>query len=911
MGENTVSDKGNSAPSDTLNPGPGLSAPAWLSEHRVTIPGRVNEYLKRPELTKRGMPTNRPLTLFKAPGGFGKTTELAECCRALVRRGVLTAWLVLDDRDDPATLDTYLAYAFQRAGLDILEALQIQESGASTPGRRVELLLQALRRHGGPCVLALDELERVSHPESVALLNALANSSVPGLHVAMTCRKLPAGLDIQRPVFEGATEVLSAEDLRFSRQEIQAFFHARLSVRQLAAVTRESSGWPIALRIYRNSSVAPTEDSAGVVREVVKNWVETRLFRDLSADDREILLDVGLLDWIDAELLDEVLETTNAISRLHGMSSLTGLLESIRGGARKVWRLHPLIREHCVERRRRETPERYRSIHRRIAIVLARRGKTVDAMRHAAEAGDGTLTGQILTDAGGLGFWLREGTDRLLAADRFVTEETLARFPRLMLVRAIARGLQGWHKEARRAIAAALPILDTVESGDDARLDIDRCLTQGMLVRMGCETVGSQALRAVLVNFDRTLNLPGLDPVIRSTLEYGLAMAHEMKAEFPAALALGKRARRRVGGRSDYLAMILDFHLGQIAMAQGHVANAADCYRQGLKAAKRRFLQDPGLATHAEVLMRELDLERNRITDEHPGTRAPGALWRRSPYFGSHAAASGVAAELTLERHGVDAALSRVDEMWDNAHRAELPALVRYLAGLRVGLLALAGWPGEAQEAWQADGLPPTDEECLDLERLSWRELEVLACARLRLLVELGAFDAGRQFARDLIGLTAERGLKRTHMRALPLAIVLEERDGERSAAMDHLVKFLRLHAKTDYSRALVREAATTTPLLTQFLDTHPQSPLHGSATALLAASTAGEATNVPTLSKRERQILELFGTHTDKRIAAALSLTPAGVRYHNRRLFAKLKVHSRHEAARRARALGLLEGEH
>ena len=162
------------------------------------------------------------------------------------------------------------------------------------------------------------------------------------------------------------------------------------------------------------------------MREVVDNWVESRLWNDLTAEDREFLLDIGMLDRLDAELVDEVLEGGDLMRRLDDLADAVGPFEPVPGSAGRTLRLHPMIRAHCVARRRRETPERFRAIYRRLAVVMARRGDTVAAIRHAAEAGDAGLAGQIFEDAGGLRLWLREGAGRFLAADRFVTGEVVA-----------------------------------------------------------------------------------------------------------------------------------------------------------------------------------------------------------------------------------------------------------------------------------------------------------------------------------------------------------------------------------------------------------------------------------------------------------------------------------------------------
>ena len=60
-------------------------------------------------------------------------------------------------------------------------------------------------------------------------------------------------------------------------------------------------------------------------------------------------------------------------------------------------------------------------------------------------------------------------------------------------------------------------------------------------------------------------------------------------------------------------------------------------------------------------------------------------------------------------------------------------------------------------------------------------------------------------------------------------------------------------------------------------------------------------------LSAREREVLQRLEGQRDKEIAAALGLSAYGVRYHIRKLFAKLGARNRAEAVRRAREMGLV----
>ena len=884
-----------------------ITAPAevagWLVKGRVTVPDRVTGHMHRAEITARCMPTRRPLTLLHAPGGFGKTTLLAECCRAEGARGVPTAWLFLDEQDDEAMLDTYLTFAFQRAGLDMAGSFA-GAAGVREAGRRIMIALRAIQADGRPWVLALDAVERAVNKDGVSVLNELVRANVANLHLALACRQLPVGLDIARPVFAGA-EVITAGDLRFSRADIARFFGGRLSRQQLAQVAQESSGWPIALRVERESRGQRNAERAQVVGAVVKNWIESRLWCDLSDDDREFVLDAGILEWMDAELLDEALGGQNLMARLHSLPSLAGLLEPVRGGARKVWRLHELLRQHCVSRRRRDMPGRYRSIHQRIATVLARRGETIAAVRHAAEAADTALLGLILTHAGGVQLLLRQGSDQLLAADQSMTEETLALFPRLALVRIAALLVKGEIGEAARQLAAARRSLGAA-AVDDAQLDCELHSVEGMLAQNSCESVGSPGVRRLMAGLARLADRPDVNPLGRAAMEYGLSMVHNLKAEFDPALERARCARRWIGKESTYLNMALDFQYGQVAMARGRVREAAAWYRKGVKAARERFLVDSRFGVLGEVLTRELELERNRFRNEDD-TLLPRALWRASTQFASHASAADMAVELAREARGIDYALEVAEEMSAVARGTGLPQLERYLAGLRVAVLAGAGRVDDAEARWRDHALPESFDRCVDLAGQSWREMELLSCARLRLCTAGGEFEAGRRLVGDLLAVATQRGLRRTQMRALAQAMAHEHAAGEPDLAAEHLATFLRLFAETDYARPIVRERASAIPLLTRFLDAHAASPLANPATILLAAARAGEQDTVPMLTERELEVLRQLETRTDHRIAAALGVTRAGVRYHVQRLFAKLGVNGRHVAVERARSLGIL----
>ena len=138
------------------------------------------------------------------------------------------------------------------------------------------------------------------------------------------------------------------------------------------------------------------------------------------------------------------------------MRALAGLL-STTGGSGSTLRLHPLIEGYCERRRFEETPERLRAIHRGIAQALARRGRLVEALRHAAEGSDTTLLGRIAESTGGVRLWLEHGLEGLRTVNGLLTAEALSTNPRLALLRCVALTAERTTSTGRSGCTARRP----------------------------------------------------------------------------------------------------------------------------------------------------------------------------------------------------------------------------------------------------------------------------------------------------------------------------------------------------------------------------------------------------------------------------------------------------------------------
>ena len=883
-----------------------------LVRQKVMLPDPVDGFVERPELVSLSDPSQRRLTVLQAPGGFGKTTLLAAACRRVRNRHGVAAWLTVDEEDDAVALATYLLFAFAEAGLEILES-RVTSHDFEHGDYRVNLLMHSIEVRGFPCVLVLDDVDRLKSPESRAIINRLLHRGPSNLHLALAFRVAPTGIDVATPILEGRGVTISVEDLRFGRPEIARFFDTRLSRRELAELHEVSRGWPIALRIHRNME-SPASAPASV-HDLAANWIEARLWRGLSTEDQDFVLDIGLFEWIEAELVDEVL-SVGSVRRIRSIPALSGLLHSV-GGASDAMYLHPLIRQHCADRRFRETPDRYRSIHRAIADALARRDQVIPAMRHAAEAGDSRRVGEILEEAGGSRFWLRRGMTLMLAADELLTPAILAEFPRLGLLRCMALVVAGRFSDADAVYSDLQDRTDGFsrdrQGGNDLELRIDVLTYRYLLTTCGCRRFTPADLAGWSIA-DNALVANSEDPLVPPMARFAMGAVENVRANFDESLRLTNHARVDLVRKSRYVTMYADFRLGVIGMATGRVADSVKAYARVHRVAKSDFIQDAGPSVIAEVLSLELDLERNRTGSlARRSHKAPELLARCGAWQDVYVAAAEAAAELAVRDGGPIAALDELDETIRFAARTERITLLRCLLALRISLYVADGRTEEGRRNWVRAEFAQTPGEIVDLESQTWREMEAIACAGLRLLVAESRFAPARELAAAVFAVCAESGLKRTLMRARVLAMVLEREAGDMAAAAGHMIEYLKLYSETDYSRPLLNERETGLAVLGSCgegdLEERLRIPFASLTNLLQDAPPERNIDDVPNLTRREHEILQRLERWRDKEIATALDLSEDGVRYHVKKIFKKLGVRSRFEATHRARSLGILPG--
>ncbi len=190
--------------------------PHWAQEARakVAIPALPAGHVRRESLIRQlDSLLERRLTVLQAPAGCGKTTLLADVCRAK-RQEAVVAWLALDAGDRPGELAAYLAVALGRAGMDLAVLRACGRWSSLHSAQQMGLLARAVELHAAPCLLVLDNMDRL-HSGSADWLDRLVKHGPPNLHVAVACRSIP-GINLSGPGSDGSVSIIGTQQLRCS-----------------------------------------------------------------------------------------------------------------------------------------------------------------------------------------------------------------------------------------------------------------------------------------------------------------------------------------------------------------------------------------------------------------------------------------------------------------------------------------------------------------------------------------------------------------------------------------------------------------------------------------------------------------------------------------------------------------------
>jgi LuxR family transcriptional regulator, maltose regulon positive regulatory protein len=382
-------------------------APALdIAESKIRVPPL------RPGLVSRTALVNRlrangasPVVAITAPGGYGKTTLLAQWAARDARP---FAWISVDSRDaDPIVLLRHLAgamHAIRPLEAQVLEALA--DPGRSMWTSALPRLGSALSSFPEPLVIVLDDAHLLRAPESLEAVGVLSDHLPAGAALVLAGRHTPK-LSIAVLRAEGRLFELGAEQLALTPREGQVFLRALgldLPFADVTSLVRDCEGWPAAVYL----AALTLRDGENRVRRGgeplrldgrdanLAAYIRSEYLSHLRPGALRFLRRTAILEQLCGGLCDAVLEDRGSGRELEKIERSNLFLVPL--DRQRVWyRYHRLFRDVLRRELAEREPKLIPLLHRRAAQWYEAHGDPESALEHARAAGDLDRVARILT----------------------------------------------------------------------------------------------------------------------------------------------------------------------------------------------------------------------------------------------------------------------------------------------------------------------------------------------------------------------------------------------------------------------------------------------------------------------------------------------------------------------------------
>ncbi|MEH1098716.1 helix-turn-helix transcriptional regulator [Micromonospora sp. CPCC 205561] len=933
----------------------GGAAGAPLLASRLSPAPPPEPLLLRPRLLRAlDAGTAGPVTLVRAPAGWGKTTLLASWFRAAGQAGAhrgragqgpvtaaaegprevvpagaapgdfgaaagppaepggpRAAWVSVEAGDDGDRLWCYLA-----AALGTLVAPAGGAPGPPVPDRsprpeQLEVLAAGLAALERPVLLVVDDLHRITDPGALTGLDFLLRHAERRLRLVVGAR---AGtpLALHRLRLAGELTEIGPDELAFTGDEVADLLTAHGVALPTAGVRRlgeRTGGWPAVLRFAALAlRVAPDParwaERFGGDQPDVAGYLREEVLGGLDPDARDVLRRGAVADAVCAGLADALGGRADAEQALAGLAGDGGLLR--RDDSDPPWyRCHPLLADLFRAELGRLPADELRELHRRAAAWYAGNGRPAEGLRHALAGGDhGRAVALLVAHWPELAPYDR--AEPVGPTPGAPPSQAVARDPELGLACAAERARVGDAAAAAGQLRGAVEAARTLPA---PRRDRFRRLVAALeltLARLSGDAEAVRVAAARLLGTAPAVPAPAEprgaaadDADVRAVAGTALGLVDLADGDLPAAglaFARSLSAARTAGRPRTEL----------VCASRGALLHAV---RGGLRAAEA--LARDALATppcqgwscredcaHAYLALALVALHRDQ-PEEAGANLALATPATGEPVVGAVAAlCRGQLLRDAGELPGAHRVLTEARERLTGRPRAA--ELTQWLLAAEADVRATRGDLGAARD--------------LLADRVRDGSAPPLAVALARVELRAGDPRAAGYALPDWEAPEAAGWPLAVRLDAAVLDAALARRSGDERRAGRLLERALDLAGPEGFRRAFTRAEPGVRDLLAAHLDT---GTAHWPTVSDLVRGADAPAEPVPAergaaldepLTERELTILRyLQSILSNVEIAAELSLSVNTVKTHVRNIYRKLDATRRRDAVRRARDLHLI----
>jgi LuxR family maltose regulon positive regulatory protein len=367
---------------------------------RLTIPQQGAIHVKRQRLIDTLHSTiDRKLTLVRAPAGYGKTsllvdlaheTDLAVCWYALEPQssdlGVFLTHLIASMARRFPSFGRRSARALQDMGGEVHVQLRVFVATL------VDEILNTIPEY---FFLILDDYHHLDENSNVhEFIRLLIDFMPEQCHMILSSRTVPP-LPLIRLVARQQMAAVGVDELRFTEHEIRALLthglDAALPAEQVRLLAQHTDGWITAILLSANTgwdTLAPNQRSPAMdlTETGIYDYLMNEVFGHQPKEVQEFLLRTAVLSDMSVTLCDALLgqESRLTLRSLEKHNLFISRVE--QEGLETTYRYPPLFRDFLISRLRRQDMELYRKLNAKAGQLFAERRNWRAALTHHLEA---------------------------------------------------------------------------------------------------------------------------------------------------------------------------------------------------------------------------------------------------------------------------------------------------------------------------------------------------------------------------------------------------------------------------------------------------------------------------------------------------------------------------------------------
>ncbi|MFJ6533476.1 LuxR C-terminal-related transcriptional regulator [Microbacterium sp. NPDC091662] len=425
------------------------AAPQAAVHARFTPPARQGDSVERPRL--RAILTSavarRKLTVVSAPGGYGKTSAVADWA---ANTDTTVAWITLTRFDnDPLRLASGILSALQAAARRSTDtqyaALLALDPHPTDLGETYHALCETMDELEGPVVLVVDDAQRAGAPQQWGLLDALIDTAPPSLRLVLIGTTL-LQMMLSRQLLAEPDSLIGTSDLAFDEKEIESLMPEGPGGMAPGSMLDLTGGWPMAVRVVLLGGARPARTRAFAENPLIREYLNDHVFSQLPSDLTQFILDTTLGVELTPPLAAALSGRADAAAVLEECARRGMFLDRFSDERGPVYRWNSMFARQCRAINESVSPGRTKVLHGIVGVHLVDTDPLA-AAHHFLRAEDPAAAYETI---------LNRWVGLLVNSEATALDQLCALFPAgyaadpcLTLIRACAQDVLGQHESAR------------------------------------------------------------------------------------------------------------------------------------------------------------------------------------------------------------------------------------------------------------------------------------------------------------------------------------------------------------------------------------------------------------------------------------------------------------------------------